>query len=231
MGCYRFYMQNRFVVPVAILIGGLLIAVAVFFAFKPEPPEDGAIGDPSSMRPVGDDDHILGNPSAPIVFVEYADADCAYCAFQNAALRSLMGSYGASGDVAWVYRHFPLPGEQSAVDPSLALECSASIGGNAAFFDFLTSYSTEPASTTASRLALAAQAAGIDAQALLDCASSSVTKERVARDAADALAAGATAVPYTVLVVKDRPPVGMSGVISAAQLSEMVEAARKGLAD
>ena len=222
-------MQSRFVVPVAILLVGFLLAISVFIAMKPKAPEDGAIGTPSSMRAVSASDHILGNPSAPIVFVEYADADCAYCAFQNAALRSIIGSYGASGEVAWVYRHFPLPGDDASINPSVALECSATLGGNAAFFAFLDSYSTAPASTTASRLTLAARAAGVDGQALLDCASGSAAKERVAKDAADALAAGAVSVPYTVLLVRDRPPVGMSGVMSVTELTEMVEAARKGL--
>ena len=53
-------------------------------------------------------------------------------------MNQIMDEYGASGQVAWVYRHFPI--EQlhpNAAGIALASECVADLGGNDAFWSFL----------------------------------------------------------------------------------------------
>ena len=222
-------MQSRFVIPGAIVLFGLIIGVALFVSMRPAEREDGAIGDPSGMRDVSDADHILGNPSAPIVFVQYADPDCAYCSFLTRALAEVMGKYGNTGEVAWVYRHLPLPASSpSSVEPSVALECSAMVGGEGDFFRFLTAFGEVTAGTGTDRIVMAARQVGLPEQAFLDCAGGEEAKANVAADAKDALLAGATGVPYTILLVKDRPPVPISGTVSVEQLTQIIEAARRG---
>lgn len=51
-------------------------------------------------------DHILGNPDAKVVIVEYGDYQCPGCASAASILDEVAQKY--SDDVAFVYRHFPL---------------------------------------------------------------------------------------------------------------------------
>jgi protein-disulfide isomerase len=52
-------------------------------------------------------------------------------------MREIMGEYGNSGQVAWVYRHFPIPQlHPKAPKEAEALECAAEQGGNDMFWAF-----------------------------------------------------------------------------------------------
>src|SRR3989344_2501542 len=56
--------------------------------------------------PVSQDDHILGNLNAKVVVVEYGDFQCPACAVYAYLLKQVFEQY--KGQVAIVYRHFPL---------------------------------------------------------------------------------------------------------------------------
>src|SRR5690606_34807350 len=84
-----------------------------------------------NIAPVTADDHIRGNPNAPLMIVEYSDFDCPYCKSFHVTMQKIIEEYGPSGKVAWVYRHLPL----TSLHPSAAYiaetsECVAELGGN-----------------------------------------------------------------------------------------------------
>jgi protein-disulfide isomerase len=56
--------------------------------------------------PVGDHDHFLGSPSAPITLVEYADFECPHCGRAYPVVREIRESLGDR--LRLVFRHFPL---------------------------------------------------------------------------------------------------------------------------
>ena len=62
----------------------------------------------SAVRPVNGEDHILGNPDAPVKLIEFSDFECPFCKRFHPTMKRLMDEYGEDGRVAWVYRHFPL---------------------------------------------------------------------------------------------------------------------------
>lgn len=56
--------------------------------------------------PVGEDDHVLGPPDAPVTLVEYGDYECPHCGAAYPIVKSLLRDLGDR--VRFVYRHFPL---------------------------------------------------------------------------------------------------------------------------
>lgn len=127
-------------VPISIVVAGALIAVAVFYTNSSKPAAQGGNEKPTvqeEIRTVQSDDHILGSSNAKVVIVEYSDTECPFCKQFHNTLHQIISEYGSSGDVAWVYRHFPL--EQlhpKAPKEAEALECAADQGGNEMFWKF-----------------------------------------------------------------------------------------------
>lgn len=61
----------------------------------------------SPLRPpVSRDDHLEGDPTAPVILVEYGDYECSYCAAAHPVVKALQRRF--RGRIGFVYRHFPL---------------------------------------------------------------------------------------------------------------------------
>jgi protein-disulfide isomerase len=56
--------------------------------------------------PLGPDDHVSGDASAPLELVMYGDFECPYCAAAQSILARVRSRLG--GDLRFVFRHFPL---------------------------------------------------------------------------------------------------------------------------
>ncbi|MFA6089656.1 MAG: thioredoxin domain-containing protein [Candidatus Woesearchaeota archaeon] len=78
-------------------------------------------------------DHILGNPDAPIVVVEYSDLECPYCKKFSASMKEIVSE--SNGNVAWIYRHWVV--HQGALPKAGAAECVAKLKGNEAFWKYI----------------------------------------------------------------------------------------------
>jgi protein-disulfide isomerase len=81
---------------------------------------------------VNADDHILGNPNAQVVLIEYSDFECPYCKKFQATLNKIVTE--SNGNVSWVYRHWPI--HQNSFEKLAAAECVAKIKGNDAFWKY-----------------------------------------------------------------------------------------------
>lgn len=134
-------------IPTAIIIAGAIIAGAVIYTMKPAPSANREADLTSNeIKAVTANDHILGNPNAKIKIVEYSDPSCPFCKIFHNTMRKVIDNYGKSGDVAWVYRHFPIdkPGTRpdgTALHPNAgheaqALECAGALGGNDKFWAY-----------------------------------------------------------------------------------------------
>lgn len=224
--------KTSLAIPGAILLGFGLIAGAIYFSGGTIGPaanttdtataetEPSEIGGP--IRPVDETDHIRGNPNAPIVIVEYSDFDCPFCKNFHETMNLVMDNYGTTGDVAWVYRHFPL--EQlhpSAPFIAAASECVAEQAGNDGFWAFADLVFGERTTNEPTNLArlneFAATAGATDTAAFEACTESAEAKAKVEADYTDALNAGARGTPHSVITVG-----GQEGVINGAQPYEVV---------
>ena len=99
--------RNAWVVPGAIVVAGVILAIAIYVV------RSGNVSVPLTalpemIEPVSAEDHIIGNPGAAVMIVEYSDIDSDDGKSFHAALLQLMTEYASGGEVAWTYRHLPL---------------------------------------------------------------------------------------------------------------------------
>ncbi len=89
----------------------------------------------TKLKPVNPDDHIIGNINAKIIIVEYSDLDCPFCKTFHKTMHRVVKDM--NGDVAWVYRHYPIPQlHPNAFQKAEATECAWEQGGNDAFWKY-----------------------------------------------------------------------------------------------
>lgn len=223
--------MKSYAVPIAIVGAGLLIAGAVVWSgFQGGTSGTGAIGGGEAVNTpaVTGEDFIRGNPDARIVIVEYSDLDCPFCKVFHATMKQLMEEYGKDGQIAWVYRHFPLTSlHPNAERHAIAAECAGKIGGNDAFWKFVDALiAANPGNQQAdpSRYGEWAVAAGVDAGAFASCVEKADTAAAVKKEAEDAIAAGGTGTPYNVFLIKGASePVAIPGALPYDNMKGLIE--------
>jgi protein-disulfide isomerase len=225
--------QQNLLIPIAIIVGFGMIAAAIFFSGSrsasvavsdtaPDGAAPVAAADLSNINPLSADDHVLGDPNASIVLVEYSDFDCPFCKSFHETMNRIVEEYGAQSKVSWAYRHFPITSRHpNAARVAEASECVAELGGNEAFWTFSDLVfgerdTNEP--TNIVRLEEFAQTAGVDEAAFTSCLESGRHKDKVQEDLDNAMAIGANGTPYTVVMVGDQ-----LGEINGAQPYSVVK--------
>lgn len=78
-------------------------------------------------------DHMIGNPDAPILIIEYSDLECPYCKKFGETMKEIIST--SNGNVAWIYRHWVV--HQTALPKASASECVAQLKGNDAFWKYI----------------------------------------------------------------------------------------------
>jgi len=238
---------NQFLIPAAILIAGLFVAGALYFSGTGSTPapvvNNGDIqpvaqapeptGSTDAVRPVTSEDHIKGNPDAPIKIVEYSDFECPFCKRFHDTMNEVMDKYGDSGEVAWVFRQFPL--EQlhpvKAQLAAVASECAAELGGNDAFWSFTDGYFADP-STGNNRtnqdvlIPELAAAAGLDSAQFSECLESDRHDERIAADSQNAIETGGRGTPWSVMIGPDGTTYPINGAQPLAAIEQLISIAQ-----
>ncbi len=206
--------KDNLSIPMAIVLSGVLIAAAILFTDQPVPQklavaqtitakQKGAdiTGAPLELLTLKADDHILGNPKSDVVIIEYTDAQCPFCARFHQTMLKVMQNYGKGGQVAWVYRHFPLdqihPYARKAAE---ALECGAEIAGNQGFWKLEDKvFSADTKSIAEANLPKLAASVGIDEAKFTTCLSSGKWATRVQRDFEEGVSVGVKGTPYSII--------------------------------
>jgi protein-disulfide isomerase len=201
--------MNKVFIPISIVVSGLIIAGAIYLTTKQQTPDSATDKDIQlSIAPIDASDHILGNPNADIVIVEYSDFECPFCKGFHNTMKRVMEEYGPSGKVAWVYRHFPLTQIHDKAQPAAeASECVAKLGGNDKFWEYANALSEgSPESLTDANLLLNATKIGINEVEFKACLASDYPKQEVAKDIADGNAIARVdkqfGTPYNILISK-----------------------------
>lgn len=227
--------MNKFGVPLAIIIAGGLIAGALYFsnvkaasvakvANNPTAAAPVAAGD---LRKVSGDDHILGNPDAELLLVEYSDTECPFCKQFHTTLNRIVAEYGSKGKVAWVYRHFPIdqlhPKSRKEAE---ALECANELGGPSKFWEYTNMvYDKTPGNNglDATNLPIFAKAIGLDVTAFNTCLSSGKYAAKVEADYQDAVKSGGRGTPHSIIVSKDGTKTPIEGAYPYEQLKQIID--------
>ncbi len=229
-------------IPTAIVIAGAIVAGAIIYTMKPVPSTNptaaAALGvAQTDLKPVSASDHILGNPNAKIKIIEYSDPSCPFCKVFHNTMRRIMNDYGKSGNVAWVYRHFPIdkPGTSSdggilhpnAGHEAQALECAAALGGNDKFWEYTNRlYDVTPSVTEQTpdgldqrELPKIAEYVGLNKIAFITCLDSGRFKDKVEAQYMDGLNMGIQGTPSSVMIT----PTGKNIAIEGAQPYESIK--------
>lgn len=206
-------MKPSSTIPFAIVVGGVILAIAVYASMPKAPKTNSTTGNPALVRPVDSNDHILGNPAAKVMIVEYSDFDCEFCKEFDDTLHQIIASEGVDGQVAWVYREFPLIEiHPNAMKNAEAAECVAQVAGNDAFWKFKTAlFANQPIDP--SQYGVYAKSVGISDSAFATCfadAQKSVDA-RITADRQNALSVGAQGTPYSLILVAGKTPIVMNG--------------------
>ena len=221
-------MKSSLAVPLAIVIGGVIVAGAIYLSVAKSVLVGSDADNPSLVRSVNTSDHILGNPAARVMIVEYSDFDCEFCKDYHETLHQIIANVGTNGDVAWVFREFPLLEiHPNALAHARAAECVAQVAGNDAFWKFSDSlFQNQPVNSA--RYGELAKAAGIpNDNAFATCyANASATLDaRILADRQNALDMGALGTPYSIILVTGKPPVLMKGAYPYDAVKQLIDEA------
>jgi len=182
-----------------------------------------------NVKSVTDSDHIRGNPNAPVVIIEFSDTECPFCKQFHESMQRVMSEYGASGKVAWVYRHLPIDSlHKRARKEAEATECVAELGGKDMFWLYLDEIYKKTGSNDTldpAELPKIAVNLGIDEKKFNECLVSGRHATKVKDQETDAQTAGARGTPYSVLVAPSGEKVSIEGAYPFEVLKSMIDAA------
>jgi protein-disulfide isomerase len=144
-------MKEKYIIPIAIIIAGLLIAIAILISpaiwkeTKAPTKENNQNTQKQltweevskKLRLPDNTDWVRGDLNkAKAIFIEYSDLECPYCKKFHETMLKVLEKYGDK--VAWVYRHFPIENlHKKAMIEAIAAECVGKIGGNNAFWSYI----------------------------------------------------------------------------------------------
>ncbi|TSC70914.1 MAG: hypothetical protein CEO12_39 [Parcubacteria group bacterium Gr01-1014_46] len=222
-------------VPIAIVIAGALIAGAFYYSNLKNGQELAKVKTTGTettageeMRPITAQDHILGNPDAKLILVEYSDTECPYCKQFHTTLRRMMDEYGKNGKVAWVYRHFPIDQlHPKARKEAEATECANELGGPTKFWEYLNTIYTRTNSNDSldpAELPKIAKDVGLNVTAFNECLSSGKYATKVEVDYQDAVKAGGRGTPNSIIVSRDGTKTVVQGAQPYENLKRVIDA-------
>lgn len=219
-------------IPVAIIIAGALIAFGIYWSGRGtvvQAPAGQNVPQPSvtSIKPIGPNDHVLGNPNAKMVIVEYSDTECPFCKQFHNTLHDLMTTY--KGDLAWVFRYFPV--HSKSVNEGEAQECAAELGGNEAFWKFTDKVFEQTNSNDSldpAALPQIAASIGLDVEKFKTCLSSGKYAAKITQDRTDVTSAGAQGTPYSVIFSRGQKIPLSQGALPYADMKNILDTVLKG---
>ncbi|KKS77803.1 MAG: hypothetical protein UV64_C0003G0022 [Parcubacteria group bacterium GW2011_GWC1_43_11b] len=183
-----------------------------------------------NVRPVSEQDHILGSAKAPVKIIVYSDLECPFCKRFHFDLLKVAKDFGPE-KVAIIYRHFPLDNLHSkARAEAMATECAAEMGGSEKFWQYLDKVYAETPSNNGLDLALLPQFAsqiGLDAKTFKACLASNKYADKIEQAVQEAISAGAQGTPYPVIIDTKGKVTALKGALPYENLKQVVSEALK----
>ncbi|MEX0931820.1 MAG: DsbA family protein [Candidatus Paceibacterota bacterium] len=219
--------------PVAILIGFVMVSGVLIYnnqvgnsaGNQSASANDAIEANPlDNVKPISDRDHVLGNRDADVVIVEYSDFECPFCQRHHGTLHAIVEKY--DGEVAWVYRHFPL--EQlhpvKARRASVASECAYDQGGDDMFWAFTDMYYERTLTNNRTNqdelFPQMVSELGLNAQDFAECLESGKHDALIQAHYDEAASTGGRGTPWSIVIA----PNGDKGPINGAQDQATIEA-------
>ncbi len=224
-------INNNILVPLAIIIVGAFIAIAILYSNKltiptrslPLPIESSKI----NFRPVSVNDHIRGDINAPVKIIEYSDTECPFCKTFHSTLKQIVSDY--QGKVAWVYRHFPLDQlHPKARKEAEATECAFELGGNEKFWAYIDRlFEITPSNNglDPAELPKIAEYVGLDVNKFNECLNSGQMASKVQADVEDAIRSGGRGTPWSIVVAPNGKTFPVVGAYPYEEMKKIIDQA------
>lgn len=212
---------------VSILIAGVVIAGAIIFtntqAAGPGPAQGGPLPSvEANVAAPSADDHIIGSPSAPLVLIEYSDFQCPFCNIIHPTLKRIVAE--SNGQVAWVYRHYPLEQLHPEAKPAaVASECIAEQLGNDGFWKFADAIFADQSKMSATYYEQLAAQFGANVATYKACVASGKFAAKVDAQTQEVTKNGGQGTPYTILY-DAKGQAGVSGALPYETFTSVIKA-------
>ncbi len=201
--------NNQSQIASALLLAAVIIGGAILLKDSTPPvkvTENKPTGTASSLvNPITSSDHIRGNPNAKIIIVEYSDLECPFCKVFHFTMKQVLAD---NSDVAWVYRHYPIPAlHTKAIREAEATECAWDQGGNDAFWKYTDELFTRTTSNDGladSELPRIAAAVGLNVSTFNNCLASGKFTAKIQASIEEGGMMGITGTPTSLIVVNGK---------------------------
>jgi protein-disulfide isomerase len=166
--------------------------------------------------------HIRGNENAKIFMVEYSDYQCPFCQGFHDTAKQVFNS--GNGEIAWVYKHFPLSFHPEALPTAISSECVAKLGGNDKFWQYTDLMFANQTSLSESFRTNAAKNLGINITDYNTCIKDVAIKNKVEADQNEGSRLGVQGTPNTFVAKKIGDNLVFIANINGAQPKTAVDA-------
>ncbi len=230
-------MSKSYAIPISVVVAAVIIGGSVFVARydggKSNESKDIVMSTTKfkedNISPVTTNDHILGDPMAPLKIVEFSDLECPYCKNFHPTMKRIMDEYGKKGEVAWIYRHLPIDSiHPKSRKEAEAAECAGEVGSNQKFWEFVDRlFEVTPSNNglDPNKLFEIADYIKLDKEKFKECFSSGKYAEHIESNLQDAISSGADGTPYSILIDKEGEKTVLSGALSYADMKQAIEIA------
>ena len=140
-------------------------------------------------------------------------------------MQKIMSEFGPTGQVAWVYRHFPLQIHSQAQVEAVATECVAELAGEEAFWSYHDKiFEVTPSNNglDLTQLPKLATELGITLDDFNSCLSSNRHADRVENDLQNAIESGGTGTPFNLIIDRAGKPHYLGGAIPFEELRGLI---------
>jgi protein-disulfide isomerase len=221
--------KSGWFLPGAIVFAGAVIAFAIYATAHHT--SSASNGNPQLTRPVSTTDHVLGNPTAPVVLIEYTDTDSEYSKDFQGVMEQVIQDYGPNGNVAWVYRDYPLVDQDvNSEKDDEAAECVAGLSSGStssseffSFIDAMQAAAPGDSQFDPTNYDSLVTTLGISTGSFDDCLSAHTYEKKVEADYNNGVQIGVSGTPYSILEVKGQKPVVISGYVPYATMKQVLD--------
>ena len=146
-------------------------------------------------------------------------------------MQQIMAEYGKGGQVAWIYRHFPLDSihPKNARVVAVVSECVAEQKGNGAFWEFTDAFFVVTLTNDRTDLATALPQIysdiGVDQAQIEACIASGKYDQHIQDDIDNAIATGGRGTPWSIIVGSNGQMFPLSGAQPYNSVKQLVDLA------
>ena len=228
--------RNQARVPLLILLIGIIISGGIIFSrFERKEVEIEAFAPEEiilDIQPIGPTDHILGSPNAKLLIIEYSDLECPFCQQFHPTMKRIMRDYGPTGQVAWVYRHFPITDIfENSYRAAVASECVVNLDeteNRLIFWEYIDKiFANIPVQLNTETLIRQAVELEIDEGDFRTCLMAERYTEKIERDMNDVAQIlkfdSGFSTPYSLIFSRNGLEERISGAVSYAELKLIID--------